>query len=182
MSDLRNVVTRSDLKNMKKSRQKNIKKSNRSNDILIGNSKDCVDGEVIIQQSEGCCRPEDKDDEIEYEWNQVDLPCLSATSFGHLTLTLIEQLVGYHGDVRLKSSRCLDHRVMSFALQQIQSVSCSEEQRRLFRLILRCMVSIVQHHRPLQAEEVIQQLIELASTGQAEFAGIILITLSLITS
>jgi hypothetical protein len=58
---------------------------------------------------------------------------------------------------------------MTFALHRLQSGMPCEEQRRLFRLILRCMVSIVQHHRPLQAEEVIQQLTETASASQSVF-------------
>lgn len=50
-----------------------------------------------------------------------ELPCLSGKSFNHLALSLLEQLVGHHGECRLKSSRRLDHRVMTFALHRLQS-------------------------------------------------------------
>lgn len=172
LTDLSTVVTRSDLKNVKKPRRKQSKRSGRLDDIRMTSLKDCVDGIVKIQLTESCCRPEDDDVEEVNEWNEkVELPCLSAKSFKHLALSLLEQLVGHHGDYRLKSSRCLDHRVMTFALHRLQPGMPSEEQRRLFRLILRCMVSIVQHHRPLQAEDVIHQLIEIAAESQTNFAG-----------
>ena len=164
ISDLRTVVARSDLKNVKKQRPKR-RAAARLDDVKFSPSTDCVDGQI----QERCCRPEDEEEE---ESAVVELPCLSAESFSHLSLSLLEQLVGFHGDFRLKSSRCLDHRVMNFALQRLRpDMSSSDEQRRIFRLVLRCMVSIVQHRRPLQAEEIIDQLIELASTSRVDFAG-----------
>lgn len=174
MTNLATVVTRSDLKNVKKPRQKQSKRNGRLNDLAkYSSSKDSVDGDVTIQQPvERCCRlEEDQGEEEVEEWNQVELSPLSAQSFSYLALTLLEQLVGHHGDLRLKSSRCLDHRVMNFALQRLRPGISSEELRRLFRLILRCMVSVIQHRRPLQTEEVIQQLIETAATSCPEFAG-----------
>ncbi|XP_057369283.1 lysosomal-trafficking regulator-like [Daphnia carinata] len=172
LTDLSTVVTRSDLKNVKKPRRKQSRRGGRLDDIRITSLKDCVDGVVKIQLSDRCCRPEDDDVEDVTAWNEkAELPCLAAKSFNHLALSLLEQLVGHHGDYRLKSSRCLDHRVMTFALQRLQPGMPSEEQRRLFRLILRCMVSIVQHHRPLQAEEVIHLLIEIADASQPNVAA-----------
>ena len=178
MTDLSTVVTRADLKNVKKPRQKHSRRSGRLDDIKITSSRDSVDGVVKIELSERCCRPEDDDADEENEWNdKKELPCLSTKSFNQLALSLLEQLVGHHGECRLKSSRCLDHRVMTFALHRLQPGMPCEEQSRLFRLILRCMVSIVQHRRPLQAEDVIHQLIETAAASQPGFAGKLLIFL-----
>ncbi len=171
ISDLSTVVTRSDLKCVKKQRPKHTRRIARLDDIKFSTSQDCVDGDVSIEQPERCCLPGDDEDDVGSEWNEIELPCLAAESFNHLALSLLEQLVGFQGDFRLKSSRCLDHRVMNFALQRLRPGMSSEEQRRMFRLILRCMVSIVQHRRPLQAEEIIPQLIEIASTSHEDFAG-----------
>ena len=58
ISDLRTVVARSDLKNVKKQRPKR-RAAARLDDVKFSPSTDCVDGQI----QERCCRPEDEEEE-----------------------------------------------------------------------------------------------------------------------
>lgn len=194
MADLGTIVTRADLRNVKKPRTNKSSKrpghrwtgTTTTNRFSNPVTKDDLDGHYQLTPSSSvtdlvqCCQQDDPEQQSNIlidQWNQVQLPALQSDTFDQLILSLLEQLVGHHGDVRYKSGGSyLDQRVMQFALQRlVQPSSQSEEQRRLFRLVLRSMVSIVQHRRLLQIDLVIPPLLDAALASSdccpTDFAG-----------
>jgi len=156
LSDLKAIISRSDCCKKKKRIRQLKRSSPRTN--LIG---DYIDGPTSYS-----CHCDDGIalDELPEE---ASLPHLPAESFKSLILTLLEHLVSEQGDIKLKSSQHLDQSVLNFGLQHLLHHGSEEEQRRLLRLVVRSMVSIVQHHRPLAADEIIQQLTDMASSSQS---------------
>ena len=189
MSQLDVIIARSDLKSAKTKppRAKELKRTNRLRDIKLStppnpSSPQFVDV-VSVFMDEHCCQSEEEREEeqqmsISSDQQTTTFPSLTEQSFHHLVFSLLEQLVGHHGNVQLEStSKCLDQSVMSFALEQLltkrplkEDAKSEDEEHcsRLLRLVLRSMVSIVQHHRPLPADDVIMQLVNVANSNQSD--------------
>ena len=163
LSDLKAIISRSDCCKKKK-RIRQLKRSSPRSNLIIHPAGDYIDG----SPSYSChCDDGIALDELPEE---ASLPHLPAESFKSLILTLLEHLVSEQGDVKLKSSQHLDQSVLNFGLQHLLHHGSEEEQRRLLRLVVRSMVSIVQHHRPLAADEIIQQLTDMASSANLTLA------------
>ena len=191
MSQLDVIIARSDLKSIKTkpSRVKELKRINRLRDIKITtspspSSPQFVDATSVLMDEQCCQSDEEREEEQQTsissdQQNQMmTFPGLTEQSFHHLVFSLLEQLVGHHGNVQLESTlKCLDQSVMSFALEQLllkrppKEEPNNEEKEhcsRLLRLVLRSMVSIVQHLRPLPTDDVIMQLVDVANMNQSD--------------
>ena len=208
MSQLDVIIARSDLKSAKTKppRSKELKRTSRLREIKIltpainpSSSNNFVDHSTLVNLSdEHCCLSGEDQRENNQQplsivkGNETTFPSLSVISFHQIVFSLLEQLVGHHGNVKLEStSKCLDQSAMSFALERLskqlpkEDTNCqkkSEYCSRLLRLVLRSMVSIVQHRRPLPADDVILQLIDVANTNQTDSKCNLLLIFILIDS
>lgn len=166
LTDLAAIVARTDLKSCKKKlRIKQLKRSSPRSNIMLNNpSVDYPDG--LLPEID-CCG-EEQITSSGVTADEVHLPSLPVESFRQLVLTLLEQLAGHQGNVRLKSNSFLDEALLTFSLQHLQrNDTCEEEQRRLLRLSMRSLVSLAQYHRSFSADEVVQQLIDVAASSES---------------
>lgn len=144
ISELASIVSRSDLRPPKSPTNKQIKRQ--------------------TAPIEECCPSAAEDS------SAAELPCLAVDSFRHLILSVLERIVGHHGDSLLPDKQRIDHSAMFFARQHLSPGTNVQEQRRLLRLVLRAMVSFVQHGRSLPPH-VVDCLVDVALDSRHDFAG-----------
>ena len=158
LSQLAAVVNGENFK-VKKTRAKQLKRSSRMSEIIPDFAK-------VSHVSECCPLQAEEDDPLlaEDEKSRPRFAHLTHGSLRYLILALLESMVGHHGDVQLKSGRCLDQLVLAFALRHFGVSRSAEELRRLLRVALSSMVSHAQYQRSLKVDEIIRQLVDVADS------------------